>query len=69
MKHAVFENIINKLPVYPITDSDVDGELSPKLYPHLLTEIPKHMDETNTDFSEDLLPRSEKLPGEYHKKI
>ena len=23
---------------------------------HLLTEIPKHMDETNTDFSEDLLP-------------
>ena len=35
---------------------------------HLLTEIPKHMDETNMDFLEDLLPWSEKLPEECHKK-
>ena len=36
---------------------------------HLLTEIPKHMDETNMDVLEDLLPWSEKLPEECHKKI
>ena len=36
---------------------------------HLLTEIPKHMDDTNIDFLEDLLPWSEKLPEECHKKI
>ena len=36
---------------------------------HLLTEIPKHMDETNMDFLEDLLPWSEKLPEECRKKI
>ena len=35
---------------------------------HLLTEIPKHMDETNMDFLEDLLPWSKKLPAECHKK-
>ena len=29
---------------------------------HLLTEIPKHMDDTNLDFLEDALPWSEKLP-------
>lgn len=41
-----------------------------KIYEHLkqlLTEIPKHMDETNMDFREDLLPWSEKLPEECHK--
>ena len=35
---------------------------------HLLTEIPKHMDEPNMDFLEDLLPWSKKLPAECHKK-
>ena len=35
---------------------------------HLLTEIPKHMDDTSLDFLEDLLPWSEKLPEECHKK-
>lgn len=41
-----------------------------KIYEHLkqlLTEIPKHMDETNMDFREDLLPWSEKLPEKCHK--
>lgn len=33
----------------------------------LLTEIPKHMDDTNMDFLEDLLPWSEKLPLECKK--
>lgn len=36
---------------------------------HLLSEIPKHMDDTNMNFLEDLLPWSEKLPEECHKKI
>ena len=36
---------------------------------HLLTEIPKHMNDTSMDFLEDLLPWSEKLPEECHKKI
>ena len=36
---------------------------------HLLTEIPKHIDDTSMDFLEDLLPWSEKLPEECRKKI
>ena len=36
---------------------------------HLLTEIPKHMEDTSMDFLEDLLPWSEKLPEECRKKI
>ena len=36
---------------------------------HLLTEIPKHIDDTSMDFLEDLLPWSEKLPEECHKQI
>ena len=35
---------------------------------HLLTEIPKHMDDTNMDFLEGLLPWSEMLPEECLKK-
>lgn len=36
---------------------------------HLLTEIPKHMEDTSMDFLEDMLPWSEKLPEECRKKI
>lgn len=36
---------------------------------HLLTEIPKHMDDTSLTFLEDLLPWSENLPEECRKKI
>ena len=35
---------------------------------HLLTEIPKHMDDTSLDFLEDLLPWSENLPEECRKQ-
>lgn len=35
---------------------------------HLLTEIPKHMDGTNQDFLEALLPWPENLPQIYYKK-
>ncbi|WP_334292676.1 hypothetical protein [Geosporobacter ferrireducens] len=34
----------------------------------LLTEIPKHMEDTNLDFLDDLLPWSEKLPVECRKQ-
>lgn len=36
---------------------------------HLLSEIPKHMDDANLGFLDDLLPWSTKLPEECHKKI
>ena len=36
---------------------------------YLLTEIPKHMDDTSLDFLEDMLPWSETLPEECRKKI
>ena len=35
---------------------------------HLLTEIPKHMDETSLTFLDDLLPWSEQLPDECRKQ-
>ena len=35
---------------------------------HLLTEIPKHMDDTSLDFLDDLLPWSENLPEECRKQ-
>jgi len=39
-------------------------------FKYLLTEIPKHMDDTaGTDFISDLLPWSKTLPDECHKKI
>ena len=33
-------------------------------FKHLLTEIPKHMEDTNLDFLEELLPWSEAIPEE-----
>lgn len=35
---------------------------------YLLTEIPKHMDDTNIDFLEDLTPWSKTLPPECNKQ-
>ena len=35
---------------------------------HLLTEIPKHMDDTDLAFLDDLLPWSENLPEECRKQ-
>lgn len=36
-------------------------------FEYLLTEIPKHMDDHDTSFCEDLLPWSAKLPVECRK--
>jgi TFIIF-interacting CTD phosphatase-like protein len=35
---------------------------------HLLTEIPKYMDDTSLDFLDDLLPWSENLPEDCRKQ-
>lgn len=54
--YGLVENAkVNKLKIY-------------EYLKHLLTEIPKHVDETNMEFQEDLIPWSEKLPEEYHRK-
>lgn len=37
-------------------------------FKHLLTEIPKHMDDTNLDFLNDLLPWSKNLPAVCRRK-
>lgn len=51
--------------IYSITETCKLNNLNIFYYiSHLLTEIPKHMDDTNLDFLEDLLPWSEKLPEE-----
>lgn len=34
---------------------------------HLLTEIPKHMDDTDRDFLDELLPWADALPKECRK--
>ena len=36
-------------------------------FEYLLTEIPKHMEDTDRSFLDDLLPWSEKLPKEIKK--
>ncbi len=38
-------------------------------YEHLLTEIPKHMDDTDLSFLDDLLPWSNNLPERIKKLV
>ena len=55
--------------LYSIVETAKANNLKPYSYfEHLLTEIPKHMDDKTTDFLEDLLPWSEKLPAEIRAK-
>ena len=55
--------------IYSITETAKANDLKPYEYlKHLLTEIPKHMDDTDMDFLEDLLPWSDKLPAECRKQ-
>lgn len=54
--------------IYSIAETAKANNLKPYDYfEYLLTEIPKHEDDTNTDFLEALLPWSETLP-EYIRK-
>ncbi|KPU46389.1 transposase IS66 family protein [Oxobacter pfennigii] len=55
--------------IYSIAETAKANNLKPYNYFELLlTEIPKHMEDTNLDFLDDLLPWSEKLPIECKKQ-
>jgi hypothetical protein len=55
--------------IYSIAETAKANNLKPYNYFELLlTEIPRHMEDTNLDFLDDLLPRSEKLPVECEKQ-
>ena len=49
--------------VYSLVETAKANRLKPYEYlKHLLTEIPKHMDDSDTAFLEDLLPWSDTIP-------
>lgn len=55
--------------IYSIVETAKANDLNIYKYlKYLLTEIPQHMDETSTDFIEDLLPWSGSLPPDCRKK-
>ena len=54
--------------IYSIAETAKANDLKPyEYFEHLLTEIPKHMEDTDLSFLNDLLPWSEKLPKEIKK--
>ena len=54
--------------IYSIAETAKANNLKPYNYfEYLLTEIPKHMDDHDMSFCEDLLPWSEKIPAECRK--
>lgn len=54
--------------IYSIAETAKANNLKPYNYfEYLLTEIPKHQEDTNLDFLEDLLPWSDALPSECRK--
>ena len=54
--------------IYSIVETAKANNLKPYNYvQYLLEEIPKHMNDTNCSFLENLLPWSEKLPAEIRK--
>lgn len=55
--------------IYSLVETARANDLNVYQYmKYLLTVIPNHMDDTNTDFCERLLPWSDALPEECHKK-
>ena len=58
----------NSAIIYSIAETAKANDLKPyEYFEHLLTEIPKHMEDTDRSFLDDLLPWSEKLPKEIKK--
>ena len=56
--------------VYSLAESAKANNLKPYDYfVHLLEEVPKHMDDANLDFLDDLLPWSDALPQTCRKSI
>ena len=54
--------------IYSIAETAKANNLKPyEYFEHLLTEIPKHMDDSERSFLDDLLPWSEKLPDAVRK--
>ena len=54
--------------VYSIVETAKANRLKPYEYlKHLLTEIPKHMDDPDASFLDDLLPWSDAIPNECRK--
>jgi len=54
--------------IYSIAETAKANNLKPYNYfEYLLTEIPKHQEETSLDFLAELLPWSESLPQECRK--
>lgn len=56
--------------IYSIVETAKANRLKPYEYiVHLLTEIPKHMDDKNQDFLKNLLPWSPELPAHIRKPV
>ena len=56
--------------IYSIVETAKANRLKPYEYiVHLLTEIPKHMDDKNQDFLKDFLPWSPELPAHIRKPV
>lgn len=54
--------------IYSIAETAKANNLKPfDYFEYLLTEIPKHTDDRNTDFLEELLPESKTLPEHIQK--
>lgn len=54
--------------IYSIAETAKANNLKPYDYfEYLLTEIPKHLDESDRSFCENLLPWSDKLPAKCRK--
>ena len=54
--------------IYSIAETAKANNLKPYDYfEYLLTEIPKHMDDTDRSFLDELVPWSEKLPESIRK--
>ena len=63
-----FQESINTAIIYSVVETAKANNLKPFDYvQYLLEEIPKHMDDKNRSFLEDLLPWSEKLPERIRK--
>lgn len=55
--------------IYSIAETAKANQLKPyEYFEYLLTEIPKHMDDKNSNFLEELLPWSETLPENIRKQ-
>ena len=55
---------------YGVVETAKANRLKPYKYlRHLFTELPKHMDETDASFLDNLLPCSDAIPDIYRKPV